>query len=217
MKKFLLIVVSIVLFANCKEEKDDKVNQENDWQYEQTESEPAIQTNDEAEGKLGKAYDDDKSNEEPAPSNGNSSTSSYNPNKPAPDLVAFGMEEALLHNDLKEIKLGMTVKELENYNIKANQNLEKRAIDEKYDGVEFYEISKGGVVIMQLYIENEVVNLISLTSPNAFPKNMLGINHTFANIKAKYPNLEINANTVSTSNDGLDLIFILEERANGVI
>ncbi|MEO9952191.1 hypothetical protein [Nonlabens sp.] len=129
----------------------------------------------------------------------------------AQDLIAFNGLEALKYIELEELKPGMSLEELQNVNIKANQNMES-TIRESGDGqIPIYEITKSGFPMVDIYYSADQVTDIALTHKNATPPKMIGIGNTYAELLSVYPNAkamgsEIESRVTVTVND---VIFTL--------
>ncbi|ARN77453.1 hypothetical protein BST97_05335 [Nonlabens spongiae] len=141
---------------------------------------------------------------------GNDNNSTYNPNKVPADLRAFSLSEAMVHNDMKGIQLRMTLEELEAYNVKANQVVEKINTTDVNGNLRTRRVTIGGVPVIELSLSGNIVNAITFLSPNATPKNMIGVDHMYNALKSKYPNPAVSGNQVKVSNDGKSLIFTME-------
>ena len=135
---------------------------------------------------------------------------SFNPEKAPADLKAFSLEEVLRHSDMKGIALGMSAQEIKDYNLKANQSLESINSTDQNGNRRTYRIVTGGVPVVELSMNGDTVNAITFLSRNAFPKNMIGVDYSYKVLATKYPNLNVNGNQVTTTNDGKKLIFLME-------
>ncbi len=135
---------------------------------------------------------------------------SFNPEKAPADLKAFNLEEVLNHSDMKGIALGMSAQEIKDYNLKANQSLESINNTDQYGNRRTHRIVTGGVPVVELSMNGDMVNAITFLSRNAFPKDMIGVDYSYKVLSTKYPNLTVNGDQVTTTNDGKKLIFLME-------
>ncbi|WP_405376799.1 hypothetical protein [Nonlabens sp. Asnod3-A02] len=106
----------------------------------------------------------------------------------AQDLIAFNGLEALKYIELEGLKPEMNLEELQNVNIKANQNMEP-TIKVSGDGqIPIYQITKSGFPMVDIYYTADQVTDIALTHKNATPPKMIGIGNTYAELLSVYPN-----------------------------
>ena len=170
MKKLIVLIAVIFAISSCKEDKNAPAATSDSSQMIPSTTTRNVKTSVKSSGNVTVV---EKSNSSPVV---------------AQDLKAFNAIEALKYIELAELKPGMTLEELQNVNIKANQNMES-TIRESGDGqIPIYEITKSGFAMVDIYYAADQVTDIALTHKNATPPKMIGIGNTYAELLSVYPN-----------------------------
>jgi hypothetical protein len=172
--KFLKLKVALIVIItasiSCKSDKETSASN-NLWSYENGSS----TTTDGSENKI---------NRNPAPLNQKNQERNVTVET---ELIPFSTIAALQFLQLEGLSAGMSIKDVLNYNIKSNQTLEKTALRTGNGAFEIYEISKGGVAVLQLYPEGTHIASLMFVGPNSTPKNMVGVGTNYGSLKATYP------------------------------
>lgn len=109
------------------------------------------------------------------------------------ELRAFSLKETLAHLELEGIELGMKTADLKTYNVKANQNLELINVRTKNGTYEAYEITKGGVAVLQLIPEGDRIVEMMFVGQQSTPNDMVGVGTNYGSLKVTYPDATIDS------------------------
>ncbi len=222
MKNAFLLSAIIVLSISCKSDKNSDTDADltvDEWTYEKGSSsdddsspdgELTEDTNDVEAGNKSQnptptrsGTNDDKQKNDVAPVNRKVTIDN--------SLVPFSTAGALKFLELEGLKIGMAVKELEEFNIKANQNLERKMIKTGNGSYEAFEITKGGVAVLHLIPTGDKITQMMFVGANSTPNNMAGVGTNFGSLKATYPNL---GSTTSTTDLKIDNQISLKLQAD---
>jgi hypothetical protein len=134
------------------------------------------------------------------------------------DLEPFSTNAALRFLDLNGLQIGMSIEELNAYNIKANQNLSKITVRSADGNYEAYEISKGGVAVLQLIPEGNVISQMMFVGAGSTPQNMVGVGTNYASLKHTYQKItsridQIDDKTYLRLADGVQLRMLTDASA----
>jgi hypothetical protein len=219
MKNVGLLLIIISLLISCKSDKENDMNVDgkdstvDSWEYQEDDADTSSSLTDQGNDEESENLEKDQNLKHDLDSKSDKSKVDPVQRIVTIDngLIPFSTDGALKFLELEGLKIGMTVKEVEEYNIKANQNIQRRTIKTGKNTYEAYEITKGGVAVLHLIPTGDTITQMMFVGANSTPNNMAGVGTNFGSLKATYPNL---GSTTSTTVLKIDTNVSLKMQAD---